>query len=77
MHALTNGISNKGQIPLDSPSTFQRRIRPLPAPEAARSLLLQAATELTQESADEETLSGFKATFPAKFDASKFRFMLL
>lgn len=54
---LTRESSNKGRMPLDSFSIAQRRTKPFPAPEAARSLLLHTATELTQERAVEPRLN--------------------
>lgn len=45
-------------MPLDSLSIPQRRTEPLPAPEAARSLLLHTETEPTQECTDEHKFSG-------------------
>lgn len=41
-------------MPLDSLSIAQRRTKPLPAPEAATSLLLHTEIELTHEHADEQ-----------------------
>lgn len=62
---LTCGSSNNGWMPLESLSISQRRIEPLPAPDAARSLLLHTATEPTQECADKHKFSGLRMDFPA------------
>lgn len=49
--------------------TAHKRTDPLPAPDAARSLPLQRATELTQEYADEESkLSEAWSPFSAFWD---------
>lgn len=63
---FTRGSSNKGRMPLDSLSISQRRTDPFPAPEAARSLLLHTAIELTQERAVEPCLNESWSSFSAK-----------
>lgn len=63
---FTRGSSNKGRMPLDSFSIAQRRTDPFPAPEAARSLLLHTAIELTQERAVEPHLNESWSSFSAK-----------
>ena len=51
-------------LPMD-----HKRTEPLPAPDAARSLLLQRATELTHEFTDEESkLSALSSPFSAFWD---------
>jgi hypothetical protein len=53
---FTSGSSYKGRIALVS--TAHKRTKPLPAPDAARSLPLLVATALTQEFAEQLLLTG-------------------
>uniref|UniRef100_A0A7C9CI94 Uncharacterized protein n=1 Tax=Opuntia streptacantha TaxID=393608 RepID=A0A7C9CI94_OPUST len=68
-----SGTSNKGLMLLFSVSIAHSRTEPLPAPDTARSLFLQTATELTQECAVEQGLS----TLCPLFSASPFAILPL